>query len=222
MTTRTAAHATHAPTLAPFTIQVQPQTWVRDQALDTCAPVDFDIARLLVSMSRADRGRVVDALAESDYSAYDLDNLYLDAAAMGLVEAGFGPFEVAACMTRDEMTAWCADTPVLGAARDPLDATTAVAFSDLVLGDVFLVEDAGEVVEVTVIGPSYDAREIFAPGIRLLPCRRGIYGPHSTDGVYRYGPSDLARQAVICGRHGGAWGNDETCSDCTSDDGATR
>jgi hypothetical protein len=39
--------------------------------------------------------------------------------------------------------------------------------------------------------------------------------------VWTY-PLDTEFTIYLCGRHGGAWGDDETCEDCTYEDGRVR
>ena len=94
------------PAPPPFLVSVQPQYWRGDYAIDAGPEVVFDAAPLLVDLPEHERRAIFKALAENDYSHYDLDDLYLQAADRGLVQDGFGPFYVSATMTDADMLAW--------------------------------------------------------------------------------------------------------------------
>lgn len=212
----------HPSTEDALMVRVQPQVWVNDYAVDSGPSVAFDASPVLRTMTEDDRERVLTALRDGDGSDV-LDDLYLDCAERGLVEPGYGPFYVVADGTEEDIDAWDAATPYEDPRLTPADTATKTLFADLKPGDVFLVEQYSEgdpvYVEVTVLGEPGETKDIFGRSMQSLPCRRADTG---AEGGYMYGPEGFTRKARICERHGGAWGNDRTCTDCTEPDGATR
>lgn len=78
----------------PFIVAVQPQHWRDDDAVDCGPEVTWDAAPYLATLGADDRLDLIAAARSNDYSRFDLDDVYLNSASMGLVDEGYGPFYV--------------------------------------------------------------------------------------------------------------------------------